>query len=368
MKIDSSTLTMGAASKSVEVYTKSESLHAWDDRVGKNAAVSQTVTAAPEQGVGQTEKDDDLSAMLELSEDGRNQLKNRSDGASGTYKMRSATLRDLLSDIENTRLDLLQRMIEALTGKKLNFRFLSDISLSSANGGASEGMSGVPQQGWGINYSKSEVYTKEQSVAYAAKGVVNTADGKQISVDFTLNMSSSFYYQNDVRVQAGDALLKDPLVVNFAASSAQLTSTKFSFDIDADGTSDQISMLGGGSGFLALDQNDNGVVDDGNELFGTQSGDGFGDLATYDKDNNGWIDENDDVYDKLRIWVRDESGRSELFALGEKGIGAICLNSAATKFDLDDDMARTNGVIQRTGIYLRENGTAGSIQHVDLAV
>lgn len=56
-----------------------------------------------------------------------------------------------------------------------------------------------------------------------------------------------------------------------------------------------------GSGFLALDRNQNGVVDDGSELFGTQSGDGFAHLALYDQDSNGWIDANDPVFDKLRI-------------------------------------------------------------------
>ena len=55
-------------------------------------------------------------------------------------------------------------------------------------------------------------------------------------------------------------------------------------------------MLGSGSGFLALDKNGNGKIDDGSELFGTKSGDGFADLAEYDSDGNGWIDEKGRVY------------------------------------------------------------------------
>lgn len=42
---------------------------------------------------------------------------------------------------------------------------------------------------------------------------------------------------------------------------------------------------------LSLDQNGNGEIDNGTELFGTKSGDGFADLARYDLDYNGWIDE-----------------------------------------------------------------------------
>ncbi len=39
-------------------------------------------------------------------------------------------------------------------------------------------------------------------------------------------------------------------------------------------------------------------INDGSELFGTSSGDGFKDLATYDEDENGWIDENDSIFSK----------------------------------------------------------------------
>lgn len=74
----------------------------------------------------------------------------------------------------------------------------------------------------------------------------------------------------------------DPLVINLNSSTAQVTDQKFYFDLDADGTADRISMLKSGSGFLALDKNGNGKIDDGSELFGTQSGDGFADLEEYD--------------------------------------------------------------------------------------
>ena len=77
------------------------------------------------------------------------------------------------------------------------------------------------------------------------------------------------------------------------------------FDIDADGEEESISYLQGGSGYLALDKNGDGVINDGSELFGTKSGDGFADLAEYDADGNGWIDENDPIFDKLLIWAKD---------------------------------------------------------------
>lgn len=74
------------------------------------------------------------------------------------------------------------------------------------------------------------------------------------------------------------------------------------------------------------------------------------------------------MFDRLRIWSKDEAGNDYLFALGEKGIGAIYLGSVATEFSLNGSRNRQNGALQRTGVFLRENGSAGTVQHVDLVV
>jgi hypothetical protein len=103
-------------------------------------------------------------------------------------------------------------------------------------------------------------------------------------------------------------------------------------------------------------------VNDGRELFGPQTGNGFAELASYDADHNGWIDENDPVFSKLRIWTQDR-----LFTLSEKGIGAIATSSAETPFALKDGATSLQGNIRSSGIYLSENGAAGTIQQVDLA-
>jgi len=160
----------------------------------------------------------------------------------------------------------------------------------------------------------------------------------------------------------------DPLVINLNTNIASLSDQKFEFDIDNDGILDTISSLNEGSGYLALDKNADGVINDGTELFGTDSGDGFKDLAAYDADGNGWIDEADPIFEKLLIWTKDECGQDKLYHLTEKGVGAICLSNASTDFSLKSvkDNA-TNGAIRSTGIFLYENGTAGTLQHLDIA-
>ncbi|NOR58712.1 MAG: hypothetical protein GQ474_09345 [Sulfurimonas sp.] len=161
--------------------------------------------------------------------------------------------------------------------------------------------------------------------------------------------------------------MKDPLVISLNGTMPSLSSKTFSFDIDSDGKSDQISQLNSGNGFLALDKNSNGIIDDGGELFGTKSGDGFRDLSKYDEDKNGWIDENDAIFDKLRIWQKSE-GKDELVALGEVGIGAIFLGNTSTPFNIKSDSNELLGEIKKSGIVLFENGKAGVISQVDLAV
>ena len=132
---------------------------------------------------------------------------------------------------------------------------------------------------------------------------------------------------------------------------------------------DEISMLREGSGFLALDKNGDGKINDGSELFGTRSGNGFADLAVYDEDGNGWIDENDEIFDKLRVWSKDKDGKDVLKTLKEADVGAIYLGSTNSQFSLTDKKDNeVLGAVRSTGIYLKEStGMAGTVQQVDLA-
>ena len=150
--------------------------------------------------------------------------------------------------------------------------------------------------------------------------------------------------------------------MNFGGAPAQLTGIKIAFDLNSDGSPDSISFVGAGSGFRALDTNGDGHVNDGSELFGPQSGDGFAQLAAYDSDANGWIDENDPVFAQLRLWTQ-----SGLSTLAEDGIGAISTSSAETPFAIKNGANILQADIRSTGIYLTEAGSAGTIQHVDLA-
>lgn len=215
--------------------------------------------------------------------------------------------------------------------------------------------------------AQEEFYEKEtENTAFSTMGTVVTADGRQIQFQLDLTMSRSFEAYYETTKEAVKTV--DPLVINLEGNIASVSDQKFEFDIDGDGILDSISRLEKGSGYIALDKNGDGKINDGNELFGTQSGDGFADLSQYDSDGNGWIDENDEIWDKLLIWTQDENGKDQLYHLAEAGVGAICLKHVNTEFSLNSIKEnRTNAQIRQSGIFLYENGNVGTVQHLDLA-
>ncbi|MCM1037733.1 MAG: hypothetical protein NC434_00300 [Ruminococcus sp.] len=219
------------------------------------------------------------------------------------------------------------------------------------------------------NYGVTQTYyhSETETTSFATTGVVKTADGREISFGLNLEMSRSFteYYEENYDV--GVLHCTDPLVINLNGNIAELSDQTFFFDLDGDGEKEEISSLGAGSGYLALDRNEDGVINDGTELFGTRSGNGFADLARYDEDGNGWIDEDDAIWDKLLIWTKDENGNDKQYHLSEAGVGAICLQNNRTEFALNSMKDNhTNGFIRNTGIFLYENGNVGTVQHLDL--
>lgn len=284
-----------------------------------------------------------------------------------------------LSDRDKQKIKLLEKLFEAMTGKKVKFRTLEELDMSDdeAKQMTSAQLRGNEQplapQGQRASllfthYSRSESIVEKEHTGFAANGIVRTQDGREIQFDLSLQMSREFRSSFRVEVNTLQQQLQDPLVLNFDGSPTSLADEKFAFDLDADGKEDQISFVRPGSGFLAVDWNKDGKVTNGDELFGVKSGDGFADLAAYDKDQNGWIDENDDIFHQLRIWEKDAQGKDHLIVLGEKGVGAIYLGNVSTEFSLTNDANQLQGQVRRSGLFLNENGTVGTAQQVDLAI
>ena len=210
-------------------------------------------------------------------------------------------------------------------------------------------------------------HTEAEDTTFSTVGKVVTADGRTIDFNLELSMSRRFVEESSSMINFEQPALTDPLVINLDCAAADVSDQKFYFDLDGDGHDEYISKLSAGSGFLALDRNGNGSIDDGTELFGTKSGDGFYDLSQYDTDGNGWIDEADEIFDKLVIFSFDENGQKVLTGLGKAGVGAIYLGNTETGFSIKDSDNRTDAMIRSSGVFLYENGGVGTVQQVDIA-
>ena len=109
-----------------------------------------------------------------------------------------------------------------------------------------------------------------EQTTFEANGVIRTEDGKEISFDLSLSMARSYHEESNVSIRLGDAPEDRPTGHQLRRQRAQLTSQRFKFDLDSDGQTDEINFVTGGSGFLALDRNGDGKINNGAELFGAK--------------------------------------------------------------------------------------------------
>ena len=387
MKIENSSLVLASQHTRFESVSVKESLRAW---VVDQRPAFERADALAQQG---SQRGQSAGEAVRVSDAARQALLQSANAspvaagqaapgalvAAGSTVSDSADVDGVTDPVEGAeadpKLQMLITLIEAFTGRKIQMLQAADLPAAAGKAGhidkpaaAQTSAPARQPQGWGIEYDRHESVYEFEQTSFSAQGVIRTADGKTLKFHVSLQMTREFSSESTVSFRAGDAVLKDPLVINFGGTAAQLTDQKFAFDIDADGVSDKISFVGGASGFLALDKNGNGKIDDGSELFGTKSGNGFADLALYDDDGNGWIDEADRIFGKLLIWQKAEDGTDQLSALADRRVGALYLGQVATPFDHKGSANALHGLVQATGIYIGEDGRAGTLQQVDLSV
>jgi VCBS repeat-containing protein len=143
------------------------------------------------------------------------------------------------------------------------------------------------------------------------------------------------------------------------------------FDHDGDGVKSGTGWIKPDDGFLVLDRNGNGTIDDGTELFGDstpvldangnvtgQAVDGFDALAQQDSNGDGVVSSSDAHFADLRVWQDlNQDGISqagELKTLDELGIASI--NVGKTEHS---KVLPGGNEIADLGTYTRTDGTTG---------
>lgn len=355
MKIASAQIQLQSSHQSIQRSSISERLETWGADGVTRIATDQSGALAARAATTQ----------VALSRQGRDAQAAEAAVTTETAGTGEGTSLDSL----DARTRLIKSMIEMLTGRTIKLLDLRDIGAAQGStAGTNEGAPARAAGGAGMAYEYNETYSEFEQVSFSAGGSIKTSDGQEIAFSLSFEMQRSFSTSTHVSITAGDQRLQDPLVLDFGGPAAALSNIRFSFDLDADGQLDDVPLLNGGSGFLAIDRNGNGRIDDGRELFGPTSGDGFAELAALDADGNGWIDEADPAFAQLRVWQPDAQGQGQLQTLAEAGVGALYLGKADTPFELRGNGNETLGVMRSSSVYVRENGTVGSVSQIDLSV
>jgi hypothetical protein len=160
------------------------------------------------------------------------------------------------------------------------------------------------------------------------------------SVDYMARRYTSFAKDNGWLAEG------DPLVIDLDGDGIEtigLRDSRAYFDVDGDMFREKTGWLSGDDGFLVLDGNGNGRIDDISEMFGNRAQGGYDELRAYDTNGDGRISVGDLVWRELKVWQdRDRDGETdagELKSLTALGIVEFSLASTA----LDDVRAPSSG-------------------------
>ncbi|MBQ9682547.1 MAG: hypothetical protein IJV35_04680 [Neisseriaceae bacterium] len=136
----------------------------------------------------------------------------------------------------------------------------------------------------------------------------------------------------------------DPLVLDLDGDGVELVNANgwngVQFDFNGNGIQTATQWVKADDGLLVWDRNNNGVIDDGSELFGQDTPhrflgepvtDGFTALRTVESHPDGEINAKDHEWKNLKVW-RDlnqdgETQKGELFTLDKLGITALSLSA-----------------------------------------
>ena len=147
------------------------------------------------------------------------------------------------------------------------------------------------------------------------------------------------------------------------------------FDYSGDGFAERTAWVEDGDGLLVYDKNGNGIIDDGNELFGdktvmqdgTVATNGFSALEDFDSNGDGKINSDDEQFELLQVWVDSNndgvSQQDELFSLCDLGIKELSL-SVATYNKVDEN----GNIIGRKSSVTYEDGSVGEMAELDLEI
>lgn len=157
----------------------------------------------------------------------------------------------------------------------------------------------------------------------------------------------------------------NPLVLDLDGDGIEtldISKSNISFDMNNDNFAEKMGWASGDDGMLAIDKNNNGIIDDQSELFGSVNTKGFEDLRLYDSNGDNVIDAKDEQFLNLKVWQDiNENGitdAGELKTLNELGIQSISLGYHTV--NKDDNF---NKIVEES-TFTKSDGSKGIIADV----
>jgi hypothetical protein len=285
--------------------------------------------------------------------------------AAGTAAASSNTPQQTMPPLIN----LIKSILEKVLGVHFSLvdgKLLQD-AVDGSQSSPSTSNTGQTAPGLSGSFQSSMTYQETESLAFSAAGTVTTSSGQQFQFSLDVQMQRSFQMSSSQSLSFGNqAAATDPLMITLGGDAGSLSNASVQFDLKNNGAMVKLPFASSG-GWLALDSNHNGKIDNGSELFGPQSGNGFSDLATLDSNQDGVIDEADPAFAQLKLWTGvTGDGKDQLKTLQQVNIGAILLPSVSSPFSIKDPNNHAVAALSRSGIYLTEDGRAGQISQIDI--
>jgi hypothetical protein len=195
-----------------------------------------------------------------------------------------------------------------------------------------------------LNISQSNTNTADAVLKIDVDNLGNFSAGAEKIITFTNGWNTGL---NDslVNLLSHKIIILDytvrstPLVLDLNGDGVHTTSMAqgVAFDIQGTGQLSKTGWTDGHDGLLAIDLNQDGIINNSTELFGnstrladgSQAPDGFVALGQYDSNHDGVMDANDAVFTSLKVWV-DANGDgvstpNELYSLMDLGVQSINL-------------------------------------------
>lgn len=144
----------------------------------------------------------------------------------------------------------------------------------------------------------------------------------------------------------------DPIVLDLNGDGLNLKNFNHGviFDLSGDGAAAQCGFVQDDDALLFLDENNDGVCNNGRELFGDHDGyaNGFEKLRAYDLNGDNIINDDDDIYGELRVWNDwNNDGvcdAEEVRGLREVGVKFISLDYQNTRENNNGNLITERGV------------------------